>query len=86
MQKFSGGARPQTPLEIVCLRTRKMALPPLDFIHVHCAPLGNFLNEGVMRTILMGDQYYTEHAVSSSCILDTLSHDCDIKHIILIYT
>ena len=47
MQKFSGGACPQTPLEIVC--TENSLAPPLDLILVHCAPppLGKFLNEGL---------------------------------------
>ena len=33
-----------------------------------------------MHIVLTGNLDCTEHAVSSSCILATLSHGCDIKH------
>ena len=51
MQKFPGGACPQTPLEIVCLCTWKMPLPsPLAYLlTVPPPPLGNFLNEGLLH-------------------------------------
>ena len=57
MQKFPRGACPQTPLEIVCLRTWKMSLPPLDLILAHCPPLGNFLNEGLQMSSPDGFKY-----------------------------
>ena len=39
MQKFSGGACPQTPLDVVCLRTRIFTpLPPLTLIKLYFAP------------------------------------------------
>ena len=46
---FPGGACPQTPLEMVCLCTRKLVLPPTPWSHTSLlwTPLGNFLNEAL---------------------------------------
>jgi hypothetical protein len=49
MQKFPGGACPQTPLGIVpCAYVHViMALPPCSHTYFDRPPLGNFLNEGL---------------------------------------
>ena len=46
---------------------------PLSSVHVHCTNAGD-------DTVKIFSEHDCELTVNSSCILATLSHDCDIKH------
>ena len=46
---------------------------PLSSAHAHCTNAGD-------DTVKIFSEHDCELTVNSSCVLATLSHDCDIKH------